>query len=167
MLWLWFYDILCQTLNRLVNIGLQHARSLEPTLLWTGSVGPQAAWRLLPHCKVSLTLCHLFRWTVGYMQTDTFFSVVQQPSSGLPCPVVEVSRSDTHTLGRTPLDEGTARPTDRYRKRVLNTEHSYETIENMHDLLMLNRIITLLNTLKKYLFTSVMTYIPPLSHIWN
>jgi len=132
MLRLWFYYILCQTLNRLVNIGLQHARSLGPTLLWTESVGPQAAWRLLPHCKVSLTLCHLFRRTVGYMQTATFFfffffffPVVQQPSSGLPCPIVEVSRSDTHTLGRAPLDEKTARRTDRYRKRVLNTEHSY------------------------------------------
>jgi len=38
--------------------------------------------------------------------------VVQQPSSGLAYPTVEVSSSDRHTLDRTPLGEGPVRRTD-------------------------------------------------------
>jgi hypothetical protein len=59
-----------------------------------------------------------------------FLSVAQQPNSGLGRLSVDVSRShtDTHTLGRTPLNEWSARRRGRY---LHNTKQTQET--NIHD----------------------------------
>ena len=61
------------------------------------------------------------------MSHKLFFLVEQQPNSGLDPLIVEVSRLHTirhiHTLGRTPLNEWSARCRGRY---LHNTQHTQE-----------------------------------------
>jgi hypothetical protein len=55
------------------------------------------------------------------IQIKIFFSVAQQPLGGLVRLIVEVFRDHRHTtIGRTPLDEGSARRRD-------NTQHLQQT----------------------------------------
>ena len=167
MLRLWFYDTLCQTLNGLVNIGLQHAQSLELTLLWTGSVGPQAAWRLLPHCRISLTLCHLLRRTVGFMQTATicfYFLWCKSPARAYPARLLRFrDPRRTHSAGLLWTRDRSVAQTDigsvSWIQSILTGK-----VEGLHDLVTLNRKIIHMNTLKNvpfYLRDDVQTAIIP------
>jgi hypothetical protein len=80
------------------------------------------------HLNYCMVLHFVSYFNVARMGGDIFF-VAQQPYSGPGRLILEISRShsDTHTLVRTPLDEGLARLRDLY----LTTHNTHKNQTSM------------------------------------